>query len=278
MTSTDHVLVVGIDGVRYDTLLEVDTPTIDRLARTGFLAPVRVNDDGPTISGPSWSTIFTGVLTSAHGVRDNDFRSNRYAEHPDVVSVARRARPDLATWVAADWAPLVRRSSGGPLFADGGWHPRAVLPTVSSYRKADAAVTERSLEFLRAHDGTHGSLAVVYLGATDEIAHLRGARRTYRTAIAEADRHLGMLLDAVDQREGEDWTIVVVTDHGHLDRGGHGGDSDVERTAWIAASGPQVPTTPPGALEQADVAAQVLATLGVPPVSSAFVGVPFGSR
>lgn len=56
---------------------------------------------------------------------------------------------------------------------------------------------------------------------------------------------------------------MVCTDHGHVDAGGHGGDSDEERTAWIAASGPRVPPRAPAGLEQADAAAHVLSTMDI---------------
>jgi arylsulfatase A-like enzyme len=277
--SSDHVLVVGIDGVRYDTLREVATPHLDALEAAGFLRPLRVNAAGPTISGPSWSTIFTGVLTPDHGVVDNDFSGNRYADHPDVVSLVRRQRPDVATWVGAAWVPLVTHASGGPLFADGGWSP-ATEPrhTCEEWLAADAEVTAHAVEYLTGHAADGGSLVVAYLGAPDEVAHLRGVGPEYRDAIAAADAHLGRLLAAVAGRDGEDWTVIVVTDHGHVDAGGHGGDSDVERTAWIGARGPGLPTAHLGALEHADVAAHTLAVLGVAPTSPAFIGRPFGTR
>lgn len=67
----------------------------------------------------------------------------------------------------------------------------------------------------------------------------------------------------------------MVTDHGHLDEGGHGGDTDEERTAWMVASGAGVPEGITS-LDHADIAAQVLSTFGVD--HSALAGVPFGQR
>src|SRR4051794_35191493 len=46
-----HVVFIGIDGVRLDTMSEARTPTLDRLAAQGFLRQVTVNAAGPTISG-----------------------------------------------------------------------------------------------------------------------------------------------------------------------------------------------------------------------------------
>lgn len=110
----------------------------------------------------------------------------------------------------------------------------------------------------------------VYLGAVDETAHYLGCGKEYRQAIEAADRRLGRLLSAVRDRPGhaaEQWTVIVVTDHGHRDEGGHGGRSPQERTAWIAACGPglSADTVRRGPLHHADVAAHVYTALGVTP-------------
>jgi len=276
--SRGHVLVVGIDGVRLDTLRTVATPHLDALATHGFLVPVRVNDAGPTISGPGWSTILTGVLTTDHGVVGNDFAPGRFAEHPDVLAVASAATPPVATWAAAAWLPLVTLDSGGPLLRNGGWFPPG--PQVHAgedWEAADQAVTDRTVRFLTTHDASAGSAVFCYLGGPDEVAHQSGTGREYRDMITASDRRLGQLLAAIAAR-GEDWTAIVVTDHGHIDEGGHGGESDSERTAWIAAAGSGIQGAPVSALEQADVAAHALHVLGLPPTSAAFFGRPFGAR
>ena len=61
----------------------------------------------------------------------------------------------------------------------------------------------------------------------------------------------------------ENWTIVVVTDHGHLDEGGHGGREPEVATAWAAAAGPGIrPGVPPLITRQEQVAPLVLAAAG----------------
>jgi hypothetical protein len=52
---TRRVLVVGIDGVRLDTLAQVATPHLDAVAKRGFLAPVQTEPDAPSLPGPCWS-------------------------------------------------------------------------------------------------------------------------------------------------------------------------------------------------------------------------------
>jgi hypothetical protein len=295
--STDHVLVIGIDGVRYDTVRRLPTPHLDSIAERGFLVPTRVDDAGPTISGPSWATIFTGVLADRHRIVDNDLRGNRLADFPDLLTLAGRLRPGIRTWVGAAWPPLVSADSGGPLFAGGGVGPGAPTghePDWSEpdWNDLDDIITAQAEQVITEHDGGAGSLLVCYLGAPDEIAHRHGVSGLYEESIIAADRRIGRLLAAIANRQGEDWTVIAVTDHGHLDAGGHGGESLQERTAWIAACGPGIGHRPADASDgaddrlgsgrdgywpqQVDVAAQVMATLQIPPDAWSYMtGRPF---
>lgn len=274
------VLVVGIDGVRFDTLTHARTPHIDAVAAAGFLAPVRVHASGPTISGPVWATVATGVLPPVHGISDNDLTGHRIAEHPDFLTRVRSLLPGATTYAAAGWPQLVHPTAGGPIFLGGGYLPDVVAGQshdLAAWEETEEAITAASSAVLSGHDV---DAAFVYFGAPDAVAHDLGVGPDYVASIERSDQRLGRLLAAIRSRPSystEEWTIVVVTDHGHVDAGGHGGDSDVERTAWIAACGPGVPTAPPAYLEQADVHAQVLTALGLA-LDPELAGQPFGTR
>ncbi|SDS96544.1 alkaline phosphatase family protein [Microlunatus soli] len=272
-TDSQHVLVIGIDGVRFDTLQELSTPTIEAIGDAGFLAPVRVNEAGPTISGPSWASVFTGVFADRHNIANNQFDGHRLTEFPDVLHLAQAHRPGLPVFVGAAWPPLVGEVSGGPLFAEGGFRPD---PEAGDWGAQDELVADAAEQFIAGHAGHLGSIVVCYLGAPDEVAHADGVGPTYRKAITDSDARAGRLVDAVRARQGEEWTVIAVTDHGHVDAGGHGGDTDEERTAWIAAAGPGISGAPDG-LEQADVAAHTMATLQIAePAWAHMSGRPFG--
>ena len=104
MPTLRHVLVIGVDGVRFDLLGPEVTPVIWSLTGNGFLTPVPVDESTPTWSGPCWATIATGT-----GV----------AGHPDFVTVATRA--GVSTLLAVSgWPPLALAEDGGPLFAEAG--------------------------------------------------------------------------------------------------------------------------------------------------------------
>jgi predicted AlkP superfamily pyrophosphatase or phosphodiesterase len=264
-----HVLVIGVDGVRFDLLGPEVTPVIWGFGSAGFLRPVPVDETTPTWSGPCWATIATGTGVDGHGITGNDLTGHRLAEHPDFVTVATRA--GLPTLLAVSgWTPLALAEHGGPLFAEAARREFVAVSEASleAWDAADEAVTERAASIL-AGDGPR--LSFVYLGAVDAVGHVLGAGPAYREATRAADRRVGRLLFAVRSRPSvadEAWTTVVVTDHGHLDQGGHGGREPEVTTAWAAAAGPGIrPGGQALITSQAQVAPLVLAALGALPFS-----------
>lgn len=264
MTSPSRVLVIGIDGVRLDVLRAVGTPHIDAVAAGGFLAPVRIDDATPTWSGPCWATIVTGVSAARHGITHNVFTGHRLAEHPDFLTLASLAGKRTYLSVGS-WEPLATGACGGPLFAA----PDRLTFTshgLDTDRGDEAATVDAERELLAADY----DVAFVYLGDVDETGHELGVGAEYRAAVERADARVGRLVAALRARAARDghadetWTVIVVTDHGHVDEGGHGGDSDVERTAWIAASGPGIEAgAEMGTLRHVDVAAHVYEAVGL---------------
>ncbi|MFI6943804.1 alkaline phosphatase family protein [Streptomyces sp. NPDC050418] len=260
-----RVLVVGIDGVTLDTLTAVPTPHLDSVAEAGFLAPVTIDPGTPTMSGPCWATITTGVRIDKHAVWSNDFSGNRLALFPDFASRL-TCEHGASSYVAAGWQPLLTAAHGGPLFRTPGRTTFIAAPadTVEAWDATDEAITRAAVTVLTEDDP---EASFVYLGAVDETGHVLGCAEPYESAIRRADERLGRLLAALRARPSyaeEEWTVIVVTDHGHRPEGGHGGRTAREETAWIAACGPgMAPGAPPErALRHEDVAPQVFASLG----------------
>jgi hypothetical protein len=129
MTAPDggHVMVVGVDGVRFDFLGPGSAPSVWALGRAGFLAPVPVDEATPTWSGPCWATIATGTGVAGHGITGNDLTGHRLADHPDFVTLATRA--GLPTLLAVSgWPPLALPEDGGPLFAEASTREFTAVP------------------------------------------------------------------------------------------------------------------------------------------------------
>ena len=274
------VLVVGMDGLRYDRLTRSPStaPVLHALMATGAvgtsLLPYGRADDEPstgtayTDSGPGWSSILTGVWPERHGVTGNDFKGADYARYPDFLTRAARARPGLRTAAAVSWPALVRRGTLGRAIG------RRVRHNGESrgYETADRRVARTALRWLTTSDP---DVLFVYFGATDEAGHDTGPLSpAYDRALLAQDAHLGRLLEAIDARASdprraeERWTVLVTTDHGHLDSGGHGGDSRAEREVFVVLAEPGGPARPGGTRLDTprliDIAPSVLDRLGIP--------------
>ncbi|MER6496423.1 MULTISPECIES: alkaline phosphatase family protein [Streptomyces] len=274
------VLVVGMDGLRYDLLTRSPAvaPVLHGLMAAGAhgtsLLPYGEVDgqapDGPstsmayTDSGPGWSSVLTGVWPDRHGVRGNDFAGADYTRYPDFLSRAGTARRRLRTAAAVSWPELIRRGTLGPAV---GRRVRYDGET-DGYGTADRLVARTAERWLTQDDP---DAVFVYFGATDEAAHAEGPHSpAYDRALLAQDTHLGWLLAAVETRRldparaRERWTVLVTTDHGHLDTGGHGGDTRAEREVFVVlaeagmAGGTRLDTP-----RLVDIAPTVLDRLGV---------------
>ena len=276
---TPKVLLIGIDGVRPDVLAEVPTPNLDALAEAGWFTD-RALTTTPSVSGPSWSSMLTGVWPDKHGVTDNSFEGRDYAAYPSFLARAEGIRPETATFTALDWMPLAELPGDPGPALPVGIDVREVFDGYDlGWDVADGEVAARAARHLGEADP---DAMFVYLGNPDETSHRTGSIGSeYREAIALADRHVGMMVDAIRERPGyehEDWLVLVSTDHGRRADGGHGGDSPEEMTIFILGSGPATADWPaPGPANIVDVAAAALDHLGfeIDPAWE-FDGVPLG--
>ncbi|NUP67763.1 MAG: nucleotide pyrophosphatase, partial [Nonomuraea sp.] len=237
--SGDKVLVVGLDGLRHDRIAPADAPNLDALISGGTYGTslLYTNPMAATSSGPGWSTIATGVWPDLHGVKDNTFAGKHYDRYPDFLTRLESTNPAYSTYAALDWKPLGDQGTFGPAI-----DARVVLDgDTNGYPAEDERVTQVSETVLRTENP---DAAFVYLGAIDIEGHDSGAASAaYLTAIHDADARIGRLLAAVRARPAyasERWTVVVATDHGHTDAGGHGGSSIEERRTFVLASGPGI--------------------------------------
>jgi predicted AlkP superfamily pyrophosphatase or phosphodiesterase len=255
--------MVGVDGLRYDRIAAARTPVLDEIAATGIYATGALDrwSLARSESGPGWSTVATGVGPPRHGVRRNSFRGRRYAEFPDFLTRAGRLRPGLSTYVAVDWPPLVDTGLfgaeiGGRMVFDGETY---------GYAGEDRRIADASGPVLA---DQNPDVAFVYFGSVDDAGHRTGPLSAqYRERIETVDALIGELLGAVRGRatyDRESWLVVVCTDHGHRNRGGHGRKSAPERAIFAMVAGPGAPPgTVVGDYRQPDIAATVLHHLGI---------------
>lgn len=258
------VLVVGLDGVRHDRLLAARAVHFRQLMRAGTFLTGRLEvvKKVRSSSGPGWSTVLTGVAPGKHGVHNNSFAGRQFTKYPDFLTRLERVRPSLHTAAVTGWRYLMDTGAVGALVD---WHATSHLKPYEIGDK-DAFIIDRMTDLIRT---SQVDIAFMHLEVTDAVAHRSGVLGpAYRRAIETVDGYLGRLFGAIRARRtfaAERWTIIVTTDHGHRDEGGHGGVSPQERSIFVLAAGPGIAQgVRGGGARQVDVAATVFAQFGIP--------------
>lgn len=265
---SERVVLVVVDGLRYDASLHM--PFLNELRGRGaeFIAEV----SPPSISFPGWTALATGAGPEASGVTTN------WHEGPVLVDslFASVRRAGKSTGVVGDpgWSDLFPGLIGlGVYTYQPGESPSAArsIPAagnqldVAANLASDAAVVRAAVSVLKGEAGARPSFLVVHVLGVDEIGHAYGGRsEAYDEAAANVDTLLRELAASIDlTRE----TLVVTSDHGHTDRGGHGGaEPEVLRTPLVlVGSGVNRPRTAgraPPVVRQADVAPTLAMLVG----------------
>jgi len=214
-----HVVLVSLDGFRWDYQDRFATPGMDRLAATGIRA-ASLQPVFPTVTFPNHYSIATGLNPSSHGIVANSFPSRdrqRWYSLGDPAAVGDGTwYGGEPAWVAVEAAGMVAATYFfvGSEAAIGGIRPTYWEPFDGSV-PGDVRV-DRVLEWLNMPDDTRPHFIAVYFGDADSVGHQFGPDSVeIAVTVAELDRLLIRLLDGIDQSpvSGE-VTVILVADHG----------------------------------------------------------------
>lgn len=242
---TPNVLVIGVDGTNLSRVL-ADPTNVNffNLIQGSSTAPSSIVGH-TTISNPSWSTILTGNWGETTGVINNIFTPWTYNRWSTVFNQLEEDHDDgIQTTAVANWDVIAAiAAAGGDLGADLVRYigKREDDP---NWLKTDDAVGDTTELIIADSNPDVANFVFSYFVGVDENGHMYGgASEQYKLALNNFDRNLGEIMAAVDAWEtanNEEWTIVLVTDHGHQpQRGlGHGFQSPDETETFVIVNGP----------------------------------------
>ena len=257
--SDKKVLFVIVDGIPDDVIDSVATPNLDKIIAEGGLmrATMGGEKDGysqtPTISAVGYNSVLTGVWANKHNVWGNGIKDPNY-HYPTIFKVFKEQFPEKTIGIFSTWLDNRTKLAGAGLTQTGNltfdYHFDGMeLDTVAYPHdeerififNIDEAVSKNAAQTIQEHAP---DLSWMYLEFTDDMSHKFGNSPQFVDAVEKSDVQLGRVWDAIQEREAkfnEDWLIVITTDHGRQDSGyGHGGQSERERSVWIATNSDQL--------------------------------------
>ncbi|MDQ7850861.1 MAG: alkaline phosphatase family protein, partial [Armatimonadota bacterium] len=208
-----RVILVVIDGLRLDAFQRMSL--VERYRSRASLWRAFVGE--PSLSYPGWTTILSGAPPEISGVTTNWHQGAVRVDH--LFAAAKRSGRVTAAAGHPGWAMLFVGSVDefvsvpDPAYTD--------LPAIHD---TSVAVTAAGTRFLQGP----AALVLLHYPAPDLMAHGAGATsQPYRDSVRLIDEELTRLLQGVDLTST---AVVITSDHGHIDRGGHGGREAVVRT------------------------------------------------
>jgi hypothetical protein len=245
---TRRVVFVLIDALRNDTSRNLQVmPFLNELRQRG--AQATMHSRPPSYSEPGYTVLLTGAWPD---VSDGPTINLDYAQIPtftqdDLFSAAHRA--GLKTAVSGyDWfQKLIPQNAVNASFY-----------TPGEDQAADRQVVDEALPWLK--DGGY-QLVLIHIDQVDYAGHHEGGPQDPRwdAAATRADTLLREIAATLDLNKD---TMLVVSDHGQIDQGGHGGQDPIVLLEPFVLAGAGVKPGNYGDVNMVDVAPTLAALLG----------------
>lgn len=256
VASGRKAIFIVVDGIPADVIESTATPWIDAISNEGAYTRAYVGGEvggesqSPTVSAVGYQSLITGTWANKHNIFNNSPDAVNY-DYWDIFRIAKNADAGFSTALFSTWLDNRTVLIGDGLEQAGGKKidyafdgfendlERFPHDDAKNYiRNIDELVSQEAARYIRSH-GPH--LSWVYLQHTDDVGHRHGDSPELRDAVEWTDAQLGKIWQAVQERilaTGEQWLIIVTTDHGRDEATGksHGRQSPRERETWIATN------------------------------------------
>ena len=247
--NTRSLVIVLIDALRYDTSMNTDVmPFLNQLRSRG--ASAMMHSRPPSYSAPGYSVILTGAWPE---LSDGPAMNLEYEQIPtftqdNLYSAAHRAGFTTAISAFNWFEKLIPQQAISTSFY-----------TAGEDQIADRQVVDAALPWLQL--GRY-DLVLIHLDQVDYAGHHEGGPIDPRwdAAATRADNLLREIATTMDLNQD---TLLVISDHGQIDLGGHGGQEPIVLVEPFVLVGKGVIQGNYGDVQMVDVAPTVATILGM---------------
>lgn len=214
-----YVIVLSLDGFRWDYTTMVETPNFDRLAAQGVKAE-SLQPSFPSKTFPNHYTIATGLYPGNHGLVNNSF----YDYEKDVVyKISNRSAVEDKDFYGGEpiWNTVEKQGVKAACFFWVGSEAPVQDMRPSIWKRYEhnfpwEARADSIITWLQMPEANRPHLLMWYLHEPDGIGHKFGPKSSEtKEQILELDAFLGRFLDKLEALPIADQVnLIVTTDHG----------------------------------------------------------------
>ena len=245
---THRVVIVLVDALRFDTSTNTTImPTLSLLRSQG--ASATMHSQPPSFSAPAWTTILTGAwpeINDSQPFNPPDENSARAFTQDDIFAAVHRA--GLHTAVSGYiWFEKMLSNSG----VNEGFY------TSGEDNAADIEVINAAVSWL----GDDHQLILIHLDQVDFAGHEQGGPQdpNWNAAANRVDTMINNIVSILDFSQD---TLLVISDHGQIDRGGHGGPEPITLLEPFILTGAGIIPGNYGDINMVDIAPTLAVLLG----------------
>src|SRR5277367_2414029 len=213
-----YVILVSLDGFRYDYAKKYDAKNLQALANAGATALDGMLPAYPSLTFPNHYTLATGLYPEHHGIVANSFYD---AQRKQSYSLGNPATVTDGSWYGGTplWVLAEQQGMRTACFFWPGSEAEIQGLRPAYYLKYDEKVpnherVEQVLAWLRLPEERRPHFITVYFSEVDHQGHEHGPdSEEVRAAVAVVDKEIGALREGLAKLQLP-VDVVVVADHG----------------------------------------------------------------
>jgi len=215
-----YLILISIDGFRWDFQDLHDTPALDRIAANGVRAEAMV-PVFPTLTFPNHYSIATGLYPANHRIVGNQFPSR---DRSRFYSLRDRHSVQDGSWYGGEpiWVAAEKNGMVSAAYYFVGTEADVSGIPMTYWKQFDASVpgmvrVNQSLEWLAMPAEQRPHLITLYFEDVDTATHRFGAGSPESIAsVQRVDQYVEALMKGLSELSiADEVYVVIVSDHGH---------------------------------------------------------------
>jgi predicted AlkP superfamily pyrophosphatase or phosphodiesterase len=221
MSSVPPLILISIDGFRYDYLKRGLTPSLRKLCRKGIHGPMK--PQFPSYTFPNHFSLVTGLYPESHGIVGNTFYDPKFEEYFSYNN--QKDLLESKWWLAEPiWNTIQKFGLKSATMFWPGSESSILGRRPNYYKTYDGSVStneraDQVLKWLDLPEEEKPKFISMYLSLVDEAGHMFGPdSKELNRALIEADSGIERLLIGLKERGIDDIVnLIIVSDHGMIE-------------------------------------------------------------